>query len=155
MRDWRANLGWGHLPSEAKASEPFSISFRIEFSRSENPENQSNFFDSDHFRWWRHRHWQDFNGLYRRLVTKYQKTRIGLSKEVQNFFHFRSDQTTISSGNGRFRQPFFHSELRMSRPSISPNISFFEPQSQKLENLVNFGTRIWYDSWWRHHFWKK
>ena len=30
-------LGWGHLPSEAKASEPFNISYRIEFSRSENP----------------------------------------------------------------------------------------------------------------------
>ena len=32
-----AQKGWGHLPSEAKASEPFNISYRIEFSRSENP----------------------------------------------------------------------------------------------------------------------
>ena len=36
-------IGWGHLPSEAKASEPFNISFRTEFSRSENPKI-NNFF---------------------------------------------------------------------------------------------------------------
>ena len=50
-------LGWGHLPSEAKASEPFNISFRTEFSRSENPKINNFSSGSDHFRWWRHRHW--------------------------------------------------------------------------------------------------
>ena len=48
------DVGWGYLPSEAKASKPYII---IGFSRSENPKNHWKLFDSDNFRWWRHRHW--------------------------------------------------------------------------------------------------
>ena len=69
------------------------------------------------------------------------KKRIGLSKQfwknfpkiffwlpVQKFFHFRSNQTTVISGiNFRFPLAFFHSELGLAWPSISPKISFFEP----------------------------
>ena len=38
-----SKVGWGHLPSEAKASKPCKTSLRIEFSRPENPKIHEKF----------------------------------------------------------------------------------------------------------------
>ena len=64
---------------------------------------------------------------------------------VSKFFHFRSDQTPVTFGNGKICLPFFQSTLGIVRSSISQNISFFHPRRKKLDRIVNFCTRIW---WW-------
>ena len=79
-------------------------------------------FGFDQFRWWRHRHLQDF---YRHLVARYQRTRMKFSKQFLTSFRkkyffwlpiqisclpVRSNDCYFrrkSSGDSRFPLPFF------------------------------------------------